>query len=323
LRLEALEDRWAPSVTSGIDLIGQQSTNSDGTATTLRTVNDLAAQDSPASQITDARTQTTDSIAPTRDTSAQNDAGSGSYTVTISRIDGQNARGIPYSTNGDVARRQYFWFGFVENDALPLASSAAAPHKANPDLVEPPRASADALAIDVSSIPVANAGSVSEGRSLPDEPPGPSLLASLIHGGGAAALTGGTEPESASSTALDLEWQAASAAEAASEPSPTSPTSDAVAPAAPELLAGLLPFDPQALDRAVQQVLGQLRELGQSAEQAIQGANVTPWALAAGAGVAALEVRRRRRRASASASSLTDETQSWTWIPGMSGIEEV
>lgn len=100
----------------------------------------------------------------------------------------------------------------------------------------------------------------------------------------------------------------------------------APAPALPtDLLGGLIPFDAQALERGIQNFLEQFGGAGKAAHAALDSLSVGPVVITVGAAVLALEIYRHRRRPAAHLfpAATRDESTSWTWVPGMSGVEEV
>jgi hypothetical protein len=91
-----------------------------------------------------------------------------------------------------------------------------------------------------------------------------------------------------------------------------------------DLLAGLVQFDAHALERGVRDFLEQFNDAGKAAQEALQGTSPIPVVVTVAAAALALEVYRNRRRPAAPSfpAATRDESTSWTWVPGMSGVED-
>jgi hypothetical protein len=87
------------------------------------------------------------------------------------------------------------------------------------------------------------------------------------------------------------------------------------------LLAGGCPIDPAALERALEQYLGQLNELGVELGQSVQRMGASPWLLGLAMAGTAYEVVRRSGRESRRRRSLTtlEGRTTLTWIAGLPG----
>lgn len=87
------------------------------------------------------------------------------------------------------------------------------------------------------------------------------------------------------------------------------------------LLDGVVPFDPDAVQVAMQQFLDQVENLGGDAASWLAQRNVAPWVVALAVGLTAYDVARRRRQQTQRGLVLTDEDGTpLTWFPGLAGL---
>ena len=87
------------------------------------------------------------------------------------------------------------------------------------------------------------------------------------------------------------------------------------------ILESVVPFDREAVQAAVQQLLTQLEDLGGDAASWLARLNLSPWVVAVAVGLTACDVVRRRQQKALSGLVLTDEQGTpITWFPGLAGV---
>jgi hypothetical protein len=86
------------------------------------------------------------------------------------------------------------------------------------------------------------------------------------------------------------------------------------------LLAGALPFDRAALDRALRDFLASFDTLGQTLERSLGGLGLSPWLVSVALAATAYEVGRRQKRGLAARVGLAGAPASVsTWVAGLPG----
>jgi hypothetical protein len=90
-----------------------------------------------------------------------------------------------------------------------------------------------------------------------------------------------------------------------------------VLPKASGPLANFLPFDPEVLDLAVQQVVQQIDELGEDLTSLLHGMGLSPWLMAAATAAAAYEIARRQLQWSQLRQAYSSDGQGsgTVWLP--------